>query len=521
MKIGAVYCVYDDDEFLEVSLEPVKNNLDKVLFLISDVPWFGKVTDNSSTISKIKNLCLLNSNFELVQDHWVNEADQRNFGLTYFYSQNIDYCFIIDTDEIYQEEQFKNIIQYISTHHEIVAFHIYWNTYWTKQYYVITPREEFTPLIAVKTDNFIFTSMRQGITGIQRTKDFVFTSKQKERYNGVIINKFCFHLSYARTNEKIKRKIETFSHANQINKTWYEEVWKKWRPTSKNLHPIEPSQYNKAEKENFLIFPDALKLFIKNERLSNLCCSIIIINWNSFELLTRCIELISINTKIFYEIIIVDNGSKEIPSNFSFFASQHNIKKIIFNKINLGFPAAVNQAIDIAEKNTDICLINVDAEPQKNWLENLYYTLNKNPIAGIVGPLGNEIESGYQKEKMVTKDTKVFNVHFYCVLIFRELIERIGKLDTRFELGSYEDNDFCIRSKLAGYECWISSNSLVKHKAHQVFEINNIDNKQLEKQNKVVLQNKLIEMLYHYGSFIDFISISSDIAKKCGLIIKD
>ena len=520
MKFGAVYCLYDDHEFLEISLESVVNSLDKVLFLVSDVPWFGPISDNSCTIQKIKDLCSKNKKLELIQGHWINEAEQRNFGLSKFFSENIDYCFIVDSDEVYHKKQFEDIKTYITQHPNITAFHIHWNTYWSKKYYVISPRENFNPLVAVKVESFLFTDMRLGITSIQRANSFVFNSKQ-ETYNGVILPNFCFHLSYSRTDEKIKRKIETFSHANQINKNWFEEVWKKWTPDSKNLHPITPHQYEQAIKENFLAFPDNLKLFIKKERFENYSCSIIILNYNSYDLLINCLNLIKLNTNKVYEIIIVDNGSKNLPDDFNGTLESYGITKIIINKENLGFPAAVNQGIKIADENNDICLMNVDAEPQSLWLENLYDVLNGYPNAGIIGPLGNEIENSYQKERMVLEDTRVFNVHFYCVLIFREVIERIGVLDERFGLGSYEDNDFCIRGKLSGFETWISSKSLVKHKAHQVFKLNGIDHRHLEEKNKLLLQDKLIDMLYQYSSYIDLISVSNNLAEKCGLIIKE
>jgi len=510
MKFGAVFCIYDDHEYLEISLESIKDKLDKVLFLISDIPWNGQKSDNSSTIEKVKELCKNNKNFELIQSHWTNEIDQRNFGLSNFYNEKIDYCFIIDSDEIYHSFHFDNIKQFIKQNPQVSAFHIEWNTYWSKQYYVIAPRESYQPVIAVKVDSFQFYTIRHGTTSISRAGTFIFKTQQT-KYNGVLIPSkiaICYHLSYSRSDSYIKRKLETNSHASEFIKDWYEKVWLKWTPDNKNLHPVTPQQYNKAIKENFLVFPDSLKKFIKKERSENVC-SIIILNWNSFDLLIRCLELIKKNTKRKHEIIIVDNGSKDFDE--SIFQQQ----KIIKNKENLGFAAGVNQGIEISEKNSDICLINVDAEPQENWLDNMYETLINNPRAGIVGPLGNQ--NGYQEIGMVDKDMKVCNIHFYCGLISREVINRIGLLDTRFGVGGYEDNDFCIRANLSGYENWISSKSLVIHKPHQVFELNGLNRYEIEVKNKEILRNKLIQAFYEYGKMIDLFSFD-EIAKKSGLI---
>ncbi len=523
MKFGAVYCLYEDYEFLEMSLSSIKDKLDKIIFLVSDIPWNGKPSNNNDLLEKLNCLCKKNSNFELIKDHWANEVDQRNFALKYFYKNNFDYCFIIDSDEIYHDYHFENIKSFILKNPNISAFHIEWNTYWKKQYYVVYPRETFTPVIAVKVDSFQFTHIRQGITSILRTESFVFNTK--ERYNGILIPNnlaICFHLSYARTNERIERKLETSTHTKEFYKNWYDDVWLKWKPENKNLHPVTPSQYKQAIQENFLVFPNQLKKFIKKERFENNKCSIIILNWNSYNLLINCLNLILENTISFNEIIIIDNGSDNLPEDFvCLLKSNYNIDKVVLNKVNLGFAAGVNQGIKIANEENDICLLNVDAEPQKNWLSELYSTLINNDTCGIVGPLGNEIENGYQNENFVKEDTKVFNLHFYCVLILRDLINKIGFLDEVFGLGSYEDNDFCIRSMLAGYQCWISAKSLVRHKAHQVFKINNVDNKKLEEKNKVLLESKLIKAFYKMGSSIDLIFSLPELSRKCRLVIKN
>jgi len=227
MKFGACICVYDDHEYLNLTILPLVKHLDKILFLVSTVPWNGQYKDNSSTVEHIKKLCKNNSKFELVQKKWTNEVDQRNYGLAKFYAEGIDYYFVIDADEIYHESHFLNIKNFIKSNLQLDAFHIEWNTYWTKDYYRIEPREHFKPLIAVKTSNFLFTFIRGGITSVTRTKTVI--TKHNGNYNGVIIPPqlaICYHLSYARDDESTKRKFETNSHASEFIPDWYEKVWK-------------------------------------------------------------------------------------------------------------------------------------------------------------------------------------------------------------------------------------------------------------------------------------------------------
>lgn len=513
MNFGAVYCLYDDTEYLEVSLYSVSKYLNQVLFLISDVPWNGTKIDNSSTVKKVQELCEKNKNYKLIQGHWTNEIDQRNFGLSLFSKQGIDFSFVIDSDEVYKEQHFVNIINFIITNQQIQAFHLEWNTYWKKDYYRINPREDFKPLICVKTNNFLFTFIRGGVTNVHRSGEFVLTSNDKT-YNYALIPPnvaICYHLSYARDDEYMKRKLETNSHAPEFIKNWYEEIWEKWTPEKQNLHPVTPQQYQIATKESFRNFPDQLKVFIKKEKISQRTCSIIIPNWNSRELLARCIHLVKKNTKRNYEIVVVDNGS--IDDSREFLETQKF--KVIYNEKNLGFAGGINSALRTIKDN-DICLLNADAEPQENWLEEMFETLENNPNCGIVGPLGNEVESGWQAKNSIKVDTEVPLCMGFCFLILREVIDQIGILDERFEIGGYEDNDYCLRAMMSGFSCILSAKSLVIHKAHQVFEKNNMNYNDLDPINKQRLYEKTLQELLNLSKIYDFYQ-DEKVAKFLGL----
>ena len=527
MKFGTVYCTYDDHEYLELSLETFKH-MDKVLFLVSDVPWNGDKSDNTRTIDYVKGLVEKYPNFEMRVGHWATEAEQRNAGLEFFFDWGIDYCFIVDTDEVYHMAHVEAIQKYILANKNFSAFHIEWNTYWTKDYYVINPREEFNPVICVKVSEYEFTQNRLGTTAVKRTSAAVFKNADEQGYNGILIPPsiaFCYHLSYARKDEVIKRKMETFSHSSEIVKGWYDNVWKTWTPVSQNLHPVTPKQYKQAVKENFIAFPEQLKLFIKKERMnSNLPCSIIILNWNSCDLLKNCLKLIQENTSgVIYSVIIVDNGSSK-DSSVEYLKSLTRDSflfpfKIVYNKENLGFAGGVNTGIRASATGSDVCLLNVDAEVQPGWLREMYETMNRVPDCGFVGPLGNITESRYQEEGMVKVDTLVPNLHFYCTLIFSEVIDKIGLFDILYGNGCFDDNDYGMRGRLAGYTHVISAKSLVKHEAHQVFILNGLDPFKAEMENKEKFMNKFFGVMLNYSRLYNYYA-TFDLAKETGLLIQ-
>ncbi len=56
-----------------------------------------------------------------------------------------------------------------------------------------------------------------------------------------------------------------------------------------------------------------------------------------------------------------------------------------------------------------------------------------------------------------------------CLLIKREVVNRIGYFDEAFSPGHYEDDDYCHRARLAGYRLLICGDVLVHHRGSVSF----------------------------------------------------
>jgi len=57
----------------------------------------------------------------------------------------------------------------------------------------------------------------------------------------------------------------------------------------------------------------------------------------------------------------------------------------------------------------------------------------------------------------------------FCMLIKREVIERIGGFDPLYESGNFEDDDFCIRAIRAGFKIKIAHDVFIHHYGSKTF----------------------------------------------------
>ncbi|AZQ61915.1 glycosyltransferase family 2 protein [Flammeovirga pectinis] len=109
--------------------------------------------------------------------------------------------------------------------------------------------------------------------------------------------------------------------------------------------------------------------------------SIIIINYNTFELTCQCIDSIYKETKgVTFEIILVDNASKECDPKL--FSDKYPDIKLIENKVNQGFGRANNKGMELAKGNFFL-LLNSDTIIINNVVNKGVHYLNQDKKNGV------------------------------------------------------------------------------------------------------------------------------------------
>jgi GT2 family glycosyltransferase len=210
--------------------------------------------------------------------------------------------------------------------------------------------------------------------------------------------------------------------------------------------------------------------------------SIVIVNYNTKELLKQCLECLKWemgNGK--WEVIVVDNGSTDgSPEMAREFAKKHSCLFVIENRSNLGFAKAVNQGIRQAVGEY-ILLLNSDTVVRPGALRAMVDFAKAHPLVGVVGGRllnqdGSIQGSCYHlpgvwraiKEFWLgTKEISVFKkytpegkspveveaVMGAVFLIPRKVINKVGLLDERYFM-YFEDLDYCRRVRKAGFKIY-------------------------------------------------------------------
>ncbi len=209
--------------------------------------------------------------------------------------------------------------------------------------------------------------------------------------------------------------------------------------------------------------------------------AVIILNYKVRELILKCIDSVRKSTFKDFEIIVVDNNSRDGLAE----ALQGQDIIFIQNRENLGYTGGNNIGIKLALlKGSDfIFILNPDTQIDKSCVENLVKAAEKYNF-GIAGPkiffsgskkiwygggifdrsnvIGKHIGVDEIDNGKYDKANETDFVTGAAFFVKTEVFSNIGLFDERFFL-YYEDSEFCFRAKKKSFKIMYIPQALVYH----------------------------------------------------------
>ncbi|PXW87643.1 GT2 family glycosyltransferase [Nitrosomonas sp. Nm84] len=193
---------------------------------------------------------------------------------------------------------------------------------------------------------------------------------------------------------------------------------------------------------------------------------------------------------------------------------------LLHNENNLGFVGTVNR---LFEKVTDdFVLLNSDVQVPPFWLERLFAVILENPQVASVTPFTNagaicsfpkffvdnllpqglgalEVDGVLARLKDAAAIEIPTGVGF-CMAIRLEAAKRIGMFDPVFGRGYREENDWCQKARMLGYQHVLAPNLFVYHKHGGSFPSK--ERQVLADRNEVILRERYPGLFECYEDFI-------------------
>ncbi|MBN1764019.1 MAG: glycosyltransferase family 2 protein [Sedimentisphaerales bacterium] len=211
--------------------------------------------------------------------------------------------------------------------------------------------------------------------------------------------------------------------------------------------------------------------------------TIIIVNWNTRDILRDCLKSIYAQTRnITFEVIVVDNASAD--NSVQMIRTEFPQIILIENADNRGFAAGNNQGLEIA-RGRYVLLLNPDTIVLEGAIQKTVIFAEQHPKVAVIGirndrPGGRLIKNCFQfasvqnliisslglhrlfpqsrffgRERLLWWDyqsvREVDVVAGCCMLVRREAIDRAGMMDEAYFMYG-EEMDWCWRFKKAGWK---------------------------------------------------------------------
>ncbi|MGO1296215.1 MAG: glycosyltransferase [Vibrio sp.] len=227
-------------------------------------------------------------------------------------------------------------------------------------------------------------------------------------------------------------------------------------------------------------------------------CDVIICVYNALDDVKLCVESVFKDMENINEVIFVNDCSNDETTDYLSSISGYDKVKVIHNETNQGYTKSANIGLKASAADLRI-LLNSDTVVTNGWVKKLKFAAFSDDRVGIVGPISNAasnqsvpdvkgsknqtaintLPNGFTPESM-NELAESFNsrvypivplIHGFCIGIKASVIHEIGYFDdVNFARYYGEENDYCLRAYLAGFEHRVAIDTFIFHSKSKSIE---------------------------------------------------
>lgn len=200
-------------------------------------------------------------------------------------------------------------------------------------------------------------------------------------------------------------------------------------------------------------------------------CDIILPTCGQGGFIKGCIESLVKHTKYPYRLIVIDNAVKgEMSDLLDRYSKSGSLDMVLIKPgENMGWIRSINAGLELSKDSKYVCFQNDDTVFTEGWLEELVKVFESDSNIGLANPEwerpeGSNIDTfaaSLKKLSGQTIDTDWCRGH--CLFMKREVINKLGGLDTAYLPGYYDDRDYSLKAIAAGYRCVKAKGAFVEH----------------------------------------------------------
>jgi GT2 family glycosyltransferase len=238
---------------------------------------------------------------------------------------------------------------------------------------------------------------------------------------------------------------------------------------------------------------------------------IVILAYNRSEATAKCLASLARDADFArWDACVVDNGSTPAERDaMRDLVARHRNARLERLEQNAGVPGGFNAGLR-AVRGDPIVFVTNDVLVAPGAVGRMASVLAANPRAGLAGPVTNDagseqriwVEPGLSPDDSLARGAvyadagqaadcvRAYRLDFFCAALRRALYEAIGGFDEAFSPGYYDDFDYSLRARAAGFELLVAESAFAFHESGATFGRVNPEKDALIRRNKALFLAK-------------------------------